>query len=286
MFIAASGPVVSLLVAGALFSIWAATAPLDGLLGALRASAWWLAAGNALLAVLNLVPSYPLDGGRLVRAVAWAITGDAGRAMELATMAGRGFAYATMAVGIYLAVVGELLYGVWLLVLGVLLNQAARFHQRRVEVGRLVSGLTVDDLMERNVAVVGPGLTLDTLYEQHRRSGEADVYPVTAQGALVGSINIQQVLQVPRTSWPNTRVNDVMTRADRLHPMTGKTTAYDALMRFDRTRSDAIPVVDEGDARRLVGLVTRGALLDKLRAHAQRVRDQQERARDRPQGDI
>jgi len=276
--VAAAGPILSAAIGVALLVGWSVTPAADGALGAVRASAWWLGSANLLLAALNLVPSYPLDGGRLVRAVLWAIVGSQARAMELATLAGRGFAYALMAVGAYFAVIGELVYGIWLLVLGVLLNQAARTHQRRVEVGQIVAGLTVDDLMERDVAVVGPNLTLDTLYEQHQRTGAAELYPVTAQGALVGSIDIGQVLRVPRASWPRTRVNDVMTRLERLQPMTGKTSAFEALMRFDRTRTGAIPVVAEDDASRLVGLVTRETMLDKLRAHARRLAERDDAA--------
>ncbi len=281
LLIAAAGPLLSVVLGSAILALYSVLPPASDVTNVLRAICWWIGAGNLLLGVLNLVPSYPLDGGRLVRAVAWLVTDDARRGLDLATTAGRAFGYALVAVGLYLAVVGDLISGIWLLVLGILLNQAARFHQRRIEVGHIVEGLTVADLMERDVAVVGPNLTLDTLYEQHQRVGTAELYPVTAHGALVGSINIQQILRVPRTSWPRTRVTDVMTEAEQLQPVTGRTSALDALHRFDRSRTPAIPVVDEGDHNRLVGLLTRDRLLEKLRAHARRVGDEERAADER-----
>jgi Zn-dependent protease len=268
-FIAASGPIVSLVLAAVGLGLWfvipAGTGDVALLAGGV---AWWVGMGNLLLAGFNLVPGFPMDGGRLLRALLWARTRDFMRATRLAALAGRAFALALIAGGIAWALNSELILGIWLAFIGWFLHQAAEGSYRRLEFSRLMTGIRVADVMEPDVAVVGPNLTLDTLVEQHLMTGRASFYPVTMDGTLVGTIDISQVSRVPRTQWAVTRVTDVMTRGEQMQTLTQPLSIMDAMHRFEETGMPAFPVVAEGERGELLGLVTREGMLRALRHRA------------------
>ena len=268
-FIAAAGPVVSIAIALVALGIWAVLGAAAGDVALLvRGVAWWAGMSNLLLSAFNLIPGYPMDGGRLLRAVLWGVTGDFMRATRLAALTGRVFAYGLIAAGVAWAVGGEIIPGIWLALIGWFLNQAAEGSYRRVEFGRLVDGIHVRDVMERDVAVVGPNLTLDTLVQQHVMAGKASLYPVTVDGELVGTVDMSQISRVARGEWPTTRVTEIMTRGDDVSTITSPETGMDAMTRFEETGAPAIPVVAEDDRRRLLGLVTRDGLIRALRRRA------------------
>ncbi|HSH22215.1 MAG TPA: site-2 protease family protein [Candidatus Caenarcaniphilales bacterium] len=267
--IAGAGPLVSIVLAGLGFALWAVTGDAAG--DAARVASgvgWWLGMSNVVLCGFNLIPAFPMDGGRMLRALMWRVTGDNMRATRFASLAGRAFGYGLIAGGFALALSGAIVLGIWLAFIGWFLNQAAQGTYRRVEFTRLVDGIRVSDVMEQEVAVVGPNLTLDTLVEQHLMSGRASLYPVTMEGTLVGTVDIAQVSRVPRSDWPVTRVTDVMTRGEEIQTLTRPASVMDAMTRFEETGAPAIAVVAEDDRRELLGLVTRDGLLRALRHRA------------------
>jgi Zn-dependent protease len=270
--IALVAPLVSLVIGGLFAAAWfvlPAAEPGSALVVA-REVVRLLALSNMLLGAINLLPGAPFDGGRAVRAVMWArsdfVTGS-----RLAARVGRVLAYAVIALGLAWAATGQVLNGAWLALLGWFLNQAAVMQHRRVEVNRLVEGLSVGDVMQHEYAVVGPNLTLDTLLGQHEMGDGANVYPVTDEGRLLGAVEIERARRYPRQRWTELRVGEVMTKADRLPRLTVLSSALDALLIFDRSRATAIPVTDAADRSRLVGMLTRDGLLDVLRARRKRL---------------
>jgi Zn-dependent protease/predicted transcriptional regulator len=273
--IAVSGVVLNLLAGALLIGAWFGLAPAvdEGALF-VRELVWWSAVGNLAIAAINSVPAYPYDGGHLVRALLWAVTRDKMRATKIAANVGRYFSWGLIIGGaIWTLLTGDLFLGLWLVVTGVFLMQSSRRQQRRLEISTVVAGLTVGEVMDEKFAVVGPNLTLDTLFDQYERSGEVESYPVTADGVLLGSIDVDQIRRVPRAQWARTRVTEVMTGLERLPTMTGRESVMDALLRFDRTRVDAIPVVDD-EGNHLVGLLTRDGLVEKLRPRVKRLAEE------------
>ncbi|CAN5594192.1 site-2 protease family protein [soil metagenome] len=271
--VAGAGPIASVVLGAAFFAGWALLSGDPDLVQA-AGVCLWLGASNLLLAAFNLVPGFPMDGGRLLRALVWSRTKDFVRATRIATLGGRGFAYLLIALGVYLALTAEgrtgpLINGIWLAFIGWFLNGAAEAGYRRVTVEKLVEGISVEDVMDHEVPVVGPNLTLDTLVDQHLLSGQAALYPVTLDGDLVGTIDLGQVSRVPRGDWENTRVTDVMARGDGLVTLTMLEPLWRAVTRFEESGTPAIPVVDEETRRRLIGLVTRDGVFRALRARAQ-----------------
>jgi CBS domain-containing protein/Zn-dependent protease len=267
-----SGVVVSY-VLGGLFGLafLAMPAAADEATAFARGVLWWGAVGNLALAIINSAPAYPYDGGRVVRGVIWSATNDKLRATRIASAVGRGFAVGLLFVGAFWAfVTGDFFLPLWMIVAGVFLLQSSRRQLRRLEIGQAVEGLTVGDVMEERVDVVGPNLTIDTLYSQFERDNDVISYPVTANGQLVGEIDIAQIERVPRPEWQRTRVGDVMTDLEGLPTMTRGQSVMDALLRFDASSVDAIPVVDETDPRQLIGLLTRERLVDRLQPRVKR----------------
>ncbi len=225
----------------------------------------WLGAINLFLAAFNLVPGFPMDGGRLLRAAIWARTSSFIGATRTAARAGRFFAWFLIGAGLVTAVTGGPVIGIWVAVVGWFLHQTAEASYRRVELARLVEGVAVRDVMDREVPLVNPNLTLDTFVDQYAGSGGGGLYPVISAGTLVGTIELRQVRLVARTSWPTTRVHEIMSRGDSIWTLTEPQPAMDAVGRFAETDTLAIPVVDLTDRQHLLGLVTRDGLIRALR---------------------
>jgi Zn-dependent protease/predicted transcriptional regulator len=270
--VAGAGPLSSGIL-GLLFL--AASLPLrdaEGeLLGVISWVCYWLGVGNLLLAGFNLIPGFPMDGGRILRAIAWRWTHDFVRATEIASLVGRAIAYLIIGVGLVISLQGTtnaIINGIWLVVIGWFLNRAAALSYRQVAFERLMAGVKVKDVMETDVSVVNPNLTLDTLMEQHVLHGESGLYPVTQDGNLLGTVDVRQVSRVPRSDWSTTRVTDVMKARDAVPTITEPQPLMDAVTRFDETGLPALPVVDTANPLRLMGMLTRESVFRAVRAKA------------------
>lgn len=262
-----AGPVSSLVLGLLLLGAGTALGGMEGVLAAVVVEVClWLGAINLFLAAFNMIPGFPMDGGRLLRAIIWARTRDFVRATRLATRVGRVFAYLLIGGGVLIAIAaGSVVLGIWTAVIGWFLHQTAEATYRRVELASLVEGVAVQDVMDREIPVVHPNLTLDTFVDQYVARGGSGLYPVTAAGTLVGTIDLRQVRRVARSSWPTTRVHEVMSRGDSLWTLTERQPVMDAVGRFQQSDALAIPVVDLSDTQRLTGLVTRDGLIRALR---------------------
>lgn len=264
-----AGPITSLLLGLVLIGAGLLLRDLEGLLvGVVAETIAGLGAINVLLAGFNLIPGFPMDGGRLLRAVIWARTNDFLRATRLATLVGRGFAYVLIAAGVIIALRGGdgIVFGVWTALIGWFLHQSSEQSYRRVELAHIVEGVAVSDVMDREFSVVSPGLTLDTFVDQHLLgSGSTSIYPVMVDGTLVGTVELRQIRRIPRAKWLTTRVSDVMSRQDALWTLTEQRPAMDALGHFQDSDAQGIAVVDADDGQRVTGVVTRDGLARALR---------------------
>lgn len=263
---AVAGPVASASLGGILLLLGAAFVSLGpGPLQVLAELGLGLGTVNLLLALVNLVPAFPMDGGRILRGAIWAVTRDPARATSVATGIGRAASLMVVGGGLLTAAVYDLLLGLWVAIIGYFLFSAARASRRRAELSRMVSGVSIRDVMDPGAASINPNLTLDTFVDQSLMGDGNGFFPVTVNDELVGSIDLRQVRRVRRSLWPQTRVADVMSRLEALWTLTEPQPALDAINRFSRSNTPAIVVVAEDDPRRLVGLVTRDRLMSVLR---------------------
>ncbi len=260
----ARNPVDELLIAGAgPLASFVFAALFYGLAAALRARApippaevmfSYLGLVNLALGAFNLLPGFPLDGGRLLRALVWKISGNLQRATWVATTAGRGLGLGLVALGVLGAFAGgTLVGGLWLIFIGWFLTNAAGASYRHLMLTQVLRGVTAYEAMSRHPEVVDPELTLDALIHEHFFKRPYNAFPVTVHGVLVGLVTLSQVKPVPREEWPNTLVREVMTPLADTSVVSPDTPMIDVVQRMAVAVSGRIMVVQNG---RLEGIIS------------------------------
>jgi Zn-dependent protease/predicted transcriptional regulator len=263
--IAISGPLASLGIAGAFGLLGAGAAAIGGELTVVATILAALLVLNLLLGGLNLVPAYPLDGGRIVRAIAWRRTGSERRGWLAAGTSGRLSGMAAIGGGLILMLAGSTTNGAMIALSGWFLLLSARSVRDRARIDELIGGLHVRDALDEVPASIGPGLTLDTFADQLLDGSSAVVAaPVIEDGRIVGLVGTRQVRGVRRDRWQTTRVADVMVKPPRLATTSPDEELASALGTISRTNLDALPVLDEDG--RLVGLLTRPSIRRAIQA--------------------
>lgn len=231
----------------------------------------WLGPINIMLGLFNLVPGFPLDGGRVLRAVAWGITGELRKATRWASNAGQAFAWILMAcglammLGLRVPVLGTgLVGGLWLAFIGWFLNNAAVASYRELALREALSRIPVRKLMQTRLTSVPPGMTLSELVDGHMMASGQRSFPVTSEGRLLGLVCLSDLGKRERGKWHEATVADVMTAGERLETANPDEDASTALGKLARREFDQLPVVEDG---RLVGLLRRQDLLKWLSLH-------------------
>jgi CBS domain-containing protein len=265
--VAVAGPVVTLLIAilcaglgiaaaGGANEYWNAVAfDAESTAGGFVAMMSYLASINVLLLVFNLIPAFPLDGGRIARAIAWKVTGDRTRATNFAATIGRGFSYVLIGVGIFMAIQIDFLSGIWLVFIGMFLGQAARSATYQTAVLSRIEGVRVRDVMDHEPVAIPAAMTIaDGLHEYFLRY-RYDWFPVVDDaGRFVGIVDRERAERIPddrqgvftvREILRNEEDNLRVRTDDPLEVLLGR----QALMRLG-----ALMAVDDGD--RLLGIVT------------------------------
>ena len=232
----------------------------------------WLGQVNFVLAVFNLVPAFPLDGGRVLRALMWAISGDFRRATRGASGAGQAFAWFLIATGVAMILGaripllgGGLVGGVWIAFIGWFLNNAAALSYRQLLVREALRDVPVARLMLTSIATVPPDLPVSELVEGYLLRSDQRAFPVVADGRLEGMVCLHEVRRLDRAAWDRTAVRDIMVPADKLastHPNEG---AGDVLSRLAGRNLNQLPVLEDGRVR---GLVRREDILKWLALYA------------------
>ena len=220
--VAVAGPVVTMVIAAVCFgaatllggadatlrSVVLETSGVSGSVAVLG----WLALVNTSLLLFNLIPGFPLDGGRITRAVAWGLTGDRSKATRFAAGLGRGFSFLMIAAGLFLALaVGAVFGGIWLVVIGFFLGSAARQSQQQNEFQSRIEGVRVADVMDAEPVAVPSELSLDRAHEEFFLRFGWPWFPVVdAEGRLVGVVAAESVESVPEQARPGRNVASVM----------------------------------------------------------------------------
>jgi len=259
---AAAGPVLSLGI-GAVLWLVSGFVPVP----AVSATVGWLGFINITLGLFNLIPGFPMDGGRILRALLWRIRGDRYAATRNAATVGRLFGYLLIAVGVYIIFQGGSLFsGVWLALIGWFLSSAAESTIAQVSIERSLRGVKVRDVMETDPASVTPNESVsDLVNERFLRSGARSFLVRHDDGGLAGIVTLSDVRRVPREDWEPARVTDIMTRFADLATV-GPETQVEAAMKLIQEREvNQLPVVD-ADGRTVIGLLTRAGILRLIEA--------------------
>ncbi|MDQ6795110.1 MAG: site-2 protease family protein [Chloroflexota bacterium] len=264
--IALAGPLVSLAIGGVLAIVgFAASFTSVNLVQAIGGVAVVLAALNLLLGGANLVPAYPLDGGRLVRAIVWARSGDERKGSRFAAMTGRVSSWVLLGAGFAIILARDTWDGLMLGLSGWFLGSASRAIIRRLDVQDLLAGLSVGDVMERGVSSIPPNLTVDTFAQRVLDGSDAPALPVVSDEQIVGIVGIAQLRRLRRGSWATTRAEDLMVAPPLLPIVAAGDTLWSALDRLRRSGLDGLPVAEGAG---LLGVVTRQAILATVQSRA------------------
>lgn len=260
------GPVTSLLLA-LLFAIPAFAlnliSPAGTILSLVSRVALALASVNLGLAIFNMLPGLPLDGGRVLRAVVWQITGNYRQATAAASIAGRVISFLLIGGGILLALSGDWTSGIWLALIGWFMENAAGQSYQMVILQEALRQARVSDLMTAECARVPRGLAVSELVDQYILSQGGRCFAVTDGETLSGLVTVHNVRQLPRERWPFTPVGEIMVPYSSLVRARPHEDGWTVLQRMDRHSVNQIPVEEEG---RLLGMLTRENLLRYVRA--------------------
>jgi len=254
--IAASGPLASLAIGGVLGIVAVLIGAGGGAaLGTTAAAFGVLSVLNLLLGGVNLLPAYPLDGGRIVRAIGWRRGGSIQAGSRVAARVGRLCGFAAIGVGFVVMVGDELTNGAMVAISGWFLVLSARSITERLKTDALIGGLHVQDAMEPGSVSIGPGLTVDTFASQLLDDeSPMTAVPVVSDDAVVGVLGVREVRRLQRARWPTTRVEEVMAKPPRLIFLATGDSLASAVERLQRAGLDGLPVLDGGS---LVGMLTR-----------------------------
>jgi Zn-dependent protease/CBS domain-containing protein len=246
-------------------------------LGVLRAAGplatllLWLGPLNVMLAVFNLLPGFPLDGGRVLRAALWWITGDLRRATRYATAVGLGLGWSMIAAGVLIAFGFHVLWfgrgfvqGLWLMLIGWFLSNAARSSYASLVTRQALEQVAVADLMWTHPEVIEPADSVKSLVRQRLLHSDQRVFPVVRDEQMVGAVTLNDVRRLPEAEWDTTTIERVMTPRSELDVLSPSTEASQALRSLSTEGRDEIPVVE---GQRLRGMVRRQDLLRWLSLH-------------------
>jgi len=226
----------------------------------------WLGVINIALAVFNMIPGYPLDGGRVFRAIVWWVTGDAARATRIASLVGQFVAFVFIVWGIFRFFNGAGFGGLWLAFIGWFLLEAARASYAQLQITETLRGIRVGDVMTQDCPRVDGRDNLQTLVDEHLLRTGQRCFVVEEQGSIAGIITPHEVKAVARTRWPYTTVDEVMLTLDRLHSVRPDTSVADALEIMGREDVNQLPVIRDG---RLAGIISRAHILRTLQTRAE-----------------
>jgi len=257
--------IVFLLVAGAAGGLPpnAATDPSAALAGLdpITTILLWLGPVNILLGLFNLIPGFPLDGGRVLRSILWAATDNFRRATRWAAGVGQVVAWLLILTGIAMIFGVQVPFfgsgfigGLWLAFIGWFLSSAAIQSEQQVILHDLLEGVPASRLMRSNVPTVPPRISVAELVHRYVMGTDERAFPVMDGDRLVGLITLEDIRKVAREAWDTTSANAIMTPAEELTSVTPQTDAAEALDKLQQRDVRQLPVVSEGH---LVGMVRR-----------------------------
>jgi Zn-dependent protease len=265
--VALAGPLVSLAIGTGLVLLALVVLAISTSFGPIADVLFIIGALDLILAGVSVIPAFPLDGGRVVRAAAWARSGDPRTGTRAAGIVGRWVGRVLMIVGLAVIITGDnTLDGIMIGLVGWFLMASARSVDRWLILDGLVAGIQVGEAMEPQLQTLSPQLTLDTFAGGILDGSALPALPVLRDDIVVGIVGATQVRQVAQRNWASTRTEDVMVGGDDLPVASPEESLTVALDRLRRSHLDGLPVLD-GAA--LLGVLTRRSIAAVLHARAE-----------------
>lgn len=249
---AIAGPLASFFLAGVFWVVASVNIGLTGM-----AIAHYLFLINLILGAFNLAPAFPLDGGRVFRSALWAASDNIEKATRQAVTASRIIAFILTLWGIKMLVDNNYVGGLWIIVISWFLLQAAGSSLKQQAMEAVLESYKIEKVMDREFKKIPPKMLLRDLakaFLDYKQGG----FPVEEGDRLVGLVTLHDIRNVPRTKWASTRVESIMTKADKLETLKLSDNAYDAFLKLTNNDFGRLPVVENN---KVVGLVTRNSII-------------------------
>lgn len=258
---AAAGPGMSFVLAGVFWGL-GKLAILTSLPTVVVAIAGYLAAVNLILGIFNLIPGFPLDGGRVLRAILWAATRSVQEATRIASYVGQGFGYLFMFGGFWMILGGGFIGGLWLILIGWFLSNAAHSSYQQLILHRALEGVPVDRVMTTDVPTVSPSTSIEDVVHDFFLQKDYSAFPVVEDGQLLGIVTLEAVREVPREMWPVTPVSRITHPPEQERIIHPEDDAWSAMSHMATGELRRLLVMS---GTRLVGVVTRDNLMNLVR---------------------
>ena len=263
--VAVAGPLASVLVA----LVFAAAVSLGGTLGwsvAITGVFKYLSVINGILVLFNIIPAFPLDGGRVLRAILWQRRNNLIEATRITSRIGIGFSFVLIGLGVVSAVSGNLVGGVWYFLIGMFLRGAAQMSYQQLLVRQSLEGETVGRFMQTNPVTVPGNISIATLVEDYVYKYHYKMFPVMEGDALFGCVTTRHIRNTSRDTWPQKTAREIAEPCGPDNTIEVGVSAIQALQKMSRSRVSRLMVVD---GRRLLGIITLKDLLQFLSLKAE-----------------
>lgn len=260
LLMALAGPASSVLLGGIFFVLGRAGKNI-GLPLSIVAVLGYLSWINIILAVFNLVPAFPLDGGRVLRSILWAIKHNLRWATHIASFLGSAFGIFLIIVGIASFISGNFIGGLWYSLIGLFVRNASNLSYKQLIIRRALAGEHVDRFMKPDPITVAPTLTVAQLVREYFYKYHYKMFPVVEDGTVRGSISTRQIKDIPHSQWDDLKIGDLTEPVSKENSVSMHEDAIKALSLMSNTQNSRLMVIDDG---KLEGIVTLKDLLKFL----------------------
>ncbi len=256
-WITAAGPAVSFALAAICWELRPIFASVPPLLALTK----YLALLNLMLGAFNLIPGFPLDGGRVFRAIVWGITRNFQRATAIAALTGRFFGFFLIFIGVWQVLAGNFLNGLWIAFIGWYLESAATSQVQQQMVKDLLAGHKVSEMMSRDCTRISGDLMLQDLVDKHVLGGGHRCFVVTRGDETIGLVTLSEIKKVSRSSWSTTNVAQIMIPSDKLTSTPANAEAWTTVESMGRNGINQLPVVE---GSKIIGVLSLDDLVHYL----------------------
>jgi Zn-dependent protease/predicted transcriptional regulator len=257
--IAIAGPAMSMMIAF-FFGLLYLTLVLSGAAGPVSAVAGSLAGANMILAVFNMIPGFPLDGGRILRAILWDHWNDLTRATRVVSQIGNAFSLFLIILGVMQFLLTQsIISGLWFVLIGLFMRQVAAGSYQAVVIKESLAGVKIRQIMTEDIVTVDWLISVDELVRDYFYKHYYPNFPVFDRDQIVGMVSLSQVKSVPKELWRFKQVRDIMTPIEQVPRLGPTDDATEVLNRMVTEDSGRMPVMEDG---RLVGIVSRQDILN------------------------
>jgi Zn-dependent protease/CBS domain-containing protein len=260
---ALAGPLSSLLISALFWAIWLWWRGTNNFVTAI---AFWLGWINASLAVFNLIPGFPLDGGRVLRSILWWRSQNLRNATRIASNIGRGAGYLFIFAGIWLVFSGNWFDGIWLALIGWFLESAAVGSYRQLLLEDMLKGHVASEVMSQDCIAVPPDITIERLVNDNILASGRRCFLVTSNGHVEGLITIHNIKAVPRDLWSTKPVREAMTPLQSLKSVQPNEDLNTVLKTLVQNDINQVPVISNND---IVGMVSRDNIVNFISARSE-----------------